>query len=259
MDNPQVLIAEEPPKPKWWVKMPFNKLPFSKLPLKKTLITLFILAGLGVSLYLVQQKTNLLPKAFEPKTSSSETIFRDNFEDNLSSWKITATAPNTATISTDKAQSGSKSLKLHYQNPNEGVSLNYFFNQPQQGTVSIWLYDPGPGTSMGTAWEIGDTDGKNTVILGVNPNYPNTYYYRFNINYPNKQEMDSKVTRTEGWHKFELVTTPQGSYGKIDGINLNNIATHTGLTNFSKIHIFLPGELLVIIIGIIFKCNQINF
>lgn len=59
-----------------------------------------------------------------------------------------------------------------------------------------------------------------------------TYFYRVdNKNY------DSKIPRTPGWHTFEFVVTPQGTYGKIDGQPLSEIALDLNLKKITAVNL----------------------
>jgi hypothetical protein len=171
-------------------------------------------------------------------------IFQDNFENNLLNWDVYAAGGNKIELSSDQKYSGQKSLKLHYTG-NDYLTASHTFSSPKTGAVTVWFYDNLDST-MGTFVGIFNNSASQAVMLGVNTNkFPNTYFYRAGSNSGNS-DIDTRIQRTKGWHKFELVSTPKGSYGKIDGINLAFLPSavvpfatippvNTELIGFSKI------------------------
>lgn len=207
-------------------------------------ILLFIL---GIAIIFSFFSLNRLAK----KASAQSVIFQDDFETDLSQWQITATPPNSASISTEMAQRGAKSLKLHYVESGSPVVVKREFSSPQNGIISVWFYDNLKNPS-GSGVAISNVDNTQTVSVGVHPGYTDSYFYRASENKP-WMNINSKIRRINGWHKFELVSTPRGSYAKIDGMSLawlpaekkfgdnkewSSTAVNTNLRAFSQIQIF---------------------
>lgn len=188
-----------------------------------------------------------------PASVFADTIFSDSFEDPaLREWVLTGTnSQNTITSEAAPAGispvEGSRVLKLSSDGSGSSIATKQF-SSPQQGTVSVRFYDPSPDTAGGVVVHVMN-DADQIVMLGVNPNNPGTYYYRAAVNNA-AWGMSSGIPRTLGWHKFELVVTPKGSYGKIDDVSLsflpnkengNATAVNPNLTNFTKLTIAIPG------------------
>jgi len=179
----------------------------------------------------------------ERELFAQSVIFQDDFEKDLSNWTIYhVSSPNSITLSSNKSQNGSRSLLLHYEGSSY-VRIDHVFDTPQTGIASIYFWDD-MDPSMGTFTGIKDADETQMVFLGVNTNVnPSEYVYRTGNPPDIGSYIQTHIPRSQGWHKFELVSTPKGSYGKIDGINLaflaNNDqgrgAVNTEFTSFSKI------------------------
>lgn len=178
------------------------------------------------------------------------TIFSDNFEGDLSNWSLTTTSPNTITLSSAKSQNGSKSLLLHYSNASQpAIRLTHSFPTPQTGEVSIWFWDD-LNTSVHAGFGLKDSNSNLIVALGVHTRVnPSTYTY---MTGPDGY-INSRISRTRGWHNFKLISTPKGSYGEIDGKNLawlpndrqGNPPINSTHTNFNQIYIVseeLPSD-----------------
>jgi hypothetical protein len=189
----------------------------------------------------------------EPTKQPLQNVFPTGFENNLAdSWVVTQSGSNTVATASSTVHGGSSALKLHYAEGNQPANVSHAFSSPQFGIVTIWFYDNLKNPS-GSTVVISNADNSQVVSLGVNPNLPDRYFYRAAGN-DSLNVMNSQIGRTKGWHKFELVSTDQGSYGKIDGISLawipglsvktssnNSVffgAVNSNLKGFSKIGIY---------------------
>lgn len=188
-----------------------------------------------------------------PSGKPQQNVFPSDFEsDPANAWSITTGGSNSVSTSSSQVHSGKSSLKLHYQDSSQPLSLTHTFSSPQFGVVTVWFYDSLKNPS-GSTIVISNTDNSQVLSLGVNPNLPDRYFYRAAQN-DSMNVLNSQIARTKGWHKFELVSNSQGSYGKIDGTSLawipglkvntsssSNIffgAVNTNLKGFSKIGIY---------------------
>lgn len=197
----------------------------------------------------------------QPASQPLQNVFPTSFESNLASqWQVSQGGQNSATTSSTTVHSGSSALKLHYVETTQPLNLVHTFSAPQFGIVTIWFYDSLKNPS-GSTVVISNADNSQVVSLGVNPNLPDKYFYRAASN-DSLNVLNSYIGRTKGWHKFELVSNNQGSFGKIDGISLawipglkvktgssSNVffgAVNTNLKGFSKIAIYAswsaPGD-----------------
>ena len=201
-------------------------------------ITTLILAVTGLILTTLLMRSN---QNVQKKAAENSAILTQSFEGSAPGWTLSAGT----SFSTEQAKDGSYSLKTVLSPGGSPVTARYNFVSSQQGTVTIYFYDT--GTSGGGAGiEIGgDVNGvRHVVTVGVKD--AGEYYYRVGANDPSNS-LSSLVPRSVGWHKFELIATPKGSYARIDGISLswlpsgNNGATtavDTNLKNFNYIQIF---------------------
>ncbi len=177
----------------------------------------------------------------------------DSFEDqSLREWALTGiNSQNTITSEAASAGvspvDGSRVLAVSSDGSGSPVATKQF-SSSQQGVVSVWFYDPGPGTRNGVIILASNEAVDQVVMLGVNPNNQNEYYYRAATNNA-AWGKSSGIARRQGWRKFELVVTPKGSYGKIDGSSLSYLpneqdghatSVNTDLTGFTKITIASP-------------------
>jgi len=154
-------------------------------------------------------------------------LFYDSFESDLANWEINlGNSSDEVILSGNNYYDGSKSLKMKYDGGNL-TSANHWLDSEMAGTVEVWFYDKiedSPGVSFGVA-----NEGLANYIHLIAHNISN-YQYRIDADW-----YDTGITRTVGWHKFELLVTPKGSVGKIDGKNLANIAVNSNLTSFNVV------------------------
>lgn len=142
---------------------------------------------------------------------NAATIFNDSFETGLGNW--TLIQPNN--------QTGLNIVPGGYYTPNRidfnftstPIILEKQFSQQSKVIAQVYFYDQLNNT-QGTKLYLGNnTYGVN---LGVNTNeFANSYFISTDAS--QNQFIDTKVTRTQGWHLFQLVTTPGGTYAKVDG------------------------------------------
>lgn len=159
--------------------------------------------------------------------NASAQYFSDNFEGSsldTSKWdKIVGTASIEPCNVQSNHPTPSRCLRLV-----ESGSASYIqhtFSSPSTSTgttgiVSAYFYDDA-SKAGGSTLEVDNPDNTKTVTVGVNPTTNSSnYYYRTGNNNPDSW-IDSKIPRTTGWHHFEIVVTPKGSYARIDGISLS--------------------------------------
>jgi len=170
---------------------------------------------------------------------SQRRIFFDSFEDGLGAWQITSSAPNTVEVATDKVRSGAKSVKFDYQDGSKYLEALYSFSSQTNIVLQGWFYDDLSSTK-GVAFGLWDKNSGSHTILGVmTTKFAGTYFIRHN-SFSNMY--DSGVPRTQGWHLFEIIVTPQGAYGKIDNQFLANFK-NTAHTQANQIGIYTTWSL----------------
>jgi hypothetical protein len=138
-----------------------------------------------------------------------------------SHWTLEATmSGNVNNWGTYNNKSG---LQQVYTNP-EGYNMATLeLCTPAHGVFSISFYDDyDPAKpSKGTAVAVGNALNNQIVGVGVWTDMTDKYMYRVHNTYsPQNNTISTGIKRTRGWHKFELISTPVGTYGRIDDINL---------------------------------------
>jgi hypothetical protein len=196
-----------------------------------------------------QDDDNFCPVSCSPDKDfdcffKNDIIFKEDFEANLTNWQINS-GSGIVEITNDTKYSGAKSLRV-FDNGGGGISVTYDLGRPLTGRLSVYFYDD--LLPKGVMIALVTQDEKRGIGIGVNTNRFSDYYY-YRTGYPKDgfPGINSFVKRTKGWHRFELIVTPRGAYGRIDGITLSYLpgnslmrAVNPLLTSFSKIKIVAP-------------------
>jgi len=175
--------------------------------------------------------------------TSTSPIFQESFESNLSEWNIINldSVNNGISISASNPLSGNN-LNITLNNPAQAVTLIHQFSTSQSGKTEINFYDDYPNNN-GTYVAItnnsypDDRDNTQMIAVGIYPNaFSQTYWYRPGVN-SSSLNINTKVTRTKGWHKVEFYTTTSGSYAVLDGVDLSKLSggKFNSMTSFTKI------------------------
>lgn len=173
------------------------------------------------------------------KTISAQTAGclppEDSFT-NLSKWRTTGSMVGQVTT-VDFL--GKRAIRQNYTDTNSNLLSTHSFCSGFFGSIMIDFYDNGDSTK-GTLFAVysGDVATQSTtqmemIGLGVwSSLHNNTYAYRVtNTGDPAAATISSGIPRSTGWHTFELVVTPEGAYGAIDGASLAWITTNSLNTN----------------------------
>lgn len=114
-------------------------------------------------------------------------------------------------------------MKLNYTDKNGLLRLSRSLKETTNVLVRARFYDNLDST-LGNMLNVKDTQGNKTA-LGVNtlrePWGASNYYFRYDQG-DEVHFFDSQVPRTRGWHTFEFIVLPSGTYAKIDGLLLTN-------------------------------------
>jgi hypothetical protein len=144
---------------------------------------------------------------------SQRRIFFDGFEGDLRNWQLTFSSPNSIEISSDRAHSGSKSLKFVYRDGSKYLAAIHPFPSQTNIVLRGWFYDDN-SSQKGIAFCLKDTSTNSHTCLGVNTSlFPAHYFIRHN-SFSNMY--NTQIKRTQGWHLFEIIVLPSGAYAKID-------------------------------------------
>jgi len=179
-----------------------------------------------------------IPQSPTPTPPADTIIFSDNF-DNLDQWQIDSPdSENSFSVSEENSVEGKAfKIEINSQKPSTLVNAYHRFDGSQQGVVEVYFYDDYP-VNNGSFIAISDNNwpaspaSANFVAVGIYPAvYKSTYWYRAGKG--NSSNVNTGIQRSKGWHKVEFISDSQGSYAKLDGVNLGHTAT--GMVNFSKI------------------------
>jgi hypothetical protein len=148
--------------------------------------------------------------------SGSSGLFSDGFESGLGAWvEVTRSAGNRAAIITSRVHSGSQAAALILSSlSNTGyVALSHPLSTMTEVRLRSWVYDFGNDSSG--AFEALDLPGLGQYsLLAIPPGwvYADAYALRFK-----QQWIDRAGLRSPGWHMFDLIVTPIGTMGRVDG------------------------------------------
>lgn len=164
------------------------------------------------------------------RNSQAAVDFSDSFErtnaiDNNWTLSSGSLADRFSTI-TSPVYSGVRSLRIHNNGAAEEFErVNHWYSEGDlKGVVSVAFYDFGDNRSRGSLFSVGNRDVSQYIILQINANQ-DKYVYRIK----DQQIVLDKIPRSAGWHILEFVVTEYGTYGKIDGRSLSDVAINFDL------------------------------
>jgi hypothetical protein len=194
------------------------------------------------------------PDPFHSPSTTSQVVLQESFEGGLLAWDVSASSPNqatihnfalddgfedglggwiltgTATVTSSTVFEGEDALLLDYDQEHY-VEAARVITQTSNLRASVYFYDSDDPT-LGSIFHLQGSG--NPINCGsVSSPYwiqPNTglgvktdvtgEYYVVRINCPNPAGSNgtysTPVHRQNGWHLFELLVTPQGTFARID-------------------------------------------
>ena len=159
--------------------------------------------------------------------SGASVIFSDDFESGLGGWvEITRSVDNRVVITTSPVHSGAQAAAVVLSNLSGAgyAALSHTLPVATNIRVRGWVYDFGGDWSG--AFEAWDTPGSDQYsVLAIPPGfvYTDAYGLRFN-----DQWIARAAPRSPGWHVFDLIVTPAGTLGRVDGRVIDRLLpTHT--------------------------------
>ncbi len=135
----------------------------------------------------------------------------DSFETDLSQWNLLS-GSSMFSSSTSNPHEYGRSLQITYTNDPYPHLQKALPSSLTNTLLRGYFYDPGPGKQAGVILQAkGATDAEKTII-GINSSRnASTYSYRHQDTW-----MDTQYPRSQGWHLFELIVTPNGTFTKVD-------------------------------------------
>lgn len=236
----------------------------SKNPVKKFFPGIFSLLILSASLLtasyflprLTGKDTNIFSHAASP------VIFSDDFS-TLSNWTVTGAKVSSGQTATPNIiYNGKKSVKL-VKNSSDAICLSKPLTPASDIRVKVSFYDDYGASAKisGSFISLRNTSIETLpqVTIGVRTgkykgtinNQPVDFYFLRigNNSYPVGSGLDpdssSFIRRTPGWHTFEIVHTPYGTYAKIDGISLSYLPGINGVSKGFTKRIGMANQLTI--------------
>jgi hypothetical protein len=213
-------------KSSWtWQRLIVSIRHYKTLPI---FLVLILTSSILVGVYLVQRSQNIQEKA------ATTLSWEEQFEGTLSNWTVSAPAGCTVRteVSTPASPSSGKNLLIYNDGTTEGCFISKRIAPAlTNGVVSLWFYDNlDPTNRMEiTAAVIDDRDHR--MWAGVRSSLTAQTY---NIHIGDS-EIDSKVTRTAGWHKFDLYIANGESFLSIDNKILRHRGSSKTLRSFTEV------------------------
>ncbi len=147
-----------------------------------------------------------------PADTEAALPFKERFDGSFSGWmdlSEDSADQNSITVDPTRIYAGTGSLKMHLDNGAKALKFEKTFSSSTNIVSRIFFYDnmQSPGTMF-----IIKQDPNIYTGLGVHtPTAAANYVMRINNTF-----VDTYFPRSLGWHMFELIVTPQGTYGKVD-------------------------------------------
>jgi hypothetical protein len=197
--------------------------------------------------YFVGLFVGVLLMSFIGTVKATPISVSDGFEGTQldSYWTIYSQDYGSVSLSADQSRSGQQSLMLsapgsYYYIPNRTVYLGHHYNQFQEGSVSVWFYDTAPGQETLYSHIYltrGDWGSSSIASLGVQDWIGSKYMGAPGIQ--DHVEDWTNISRTSGWHLFQIDASATGATAYIDGNAIS--ASHTGDYRFDTVVLQLSG------------------
>ncbi len=148
--------------------------------------------------------------------SGDSVIFSDGFEGDLSAWvELTRSVGNRVVITASPVHSGLQAAALIVSNLSGAgyAALSHTLPATTNVRLRSWVYDF--GNEWSGAFEALDASSSGHYsLLAIPPGfvYTDAYALRFDDLW-----IDRAGPRSPGWHAFDLIVTPIGALGRVDG------------------------------------------
>lgn len=148
--------------------------------------------------------------------------FTDGFEGPTLDPFWTASASNGSITfpSTEQVHSGSQSVRFNsVAGLNKDVNLIHNFDTGIYGTFSVWIYDTGAGQASSNYIGMqlnGIGDRASLLVFDFGFGEGSTYNYSPNF----ASSFQSGISRTLGWHNFEIENSPDSVRYSVDGVQV---------------------------------------
>jgi hypothetical protein len=174
-----------------------------------------VVVAVAVSLTAVILLAGVVSSHIGSTSGQGVVVYADDFESGLNDWTIlispTTLSENQVVITTTPVHSGTQAAALI--RPDSGyAALSRTLDITTNVRARAWVYDFGDESSG--AFEAIDTiTSPYYSLLAIAPNdvYSNQYALRFGLTW-----LTPAGTRTPGWHLFDLIVTPDGTFGRVD-------------------------------------------
>lgn len=142
-----------------------------------------------------------------------------------------------ASLSTNQSYSGQQSLQITapsvYWGLQQDAHISHQYDQLQEGSLSVRFYDALGGNNMYSGFGLSRSD---SGIAGLGVTDWNPFQY---LGSPGNPDGSTSISRTLGWHLFQIDASATGATAYIDGTAIS--ATHSGDYRFDKVTLSLSG------------------
>jgi len=156
------------------------------------------------------------------KTIEAREIFRDSFDSEISKDWIIREGGEGSTFGIDKdlKMKGGGSLRVDFGSGKFALMEKKFLELPTNVLVRTFVYDEYDiAKDVGIILAVRESDVQEGIGIGVMSTYSKDYYVMRVDGSTNTKV--TKIKRSKGWHMWEIIVTPSGSYAKIDGTLVN--------------------------------------
>ncbi len=165
-----------------------------------------------------------------PNRASAAEVFRDDFDQTISSqWQIHQGSDQQLFFASGEQKlRGEKGLKVAFNSGIYAILEKHFPSAISNALVRIFYYDSANTSENNTSFLTAKASSSGPAFsIGVHTTVSRDKYVA-NIN---GNPIITKVSRTPGWHMFEIIVTSDGTYGKIDGTLINLDPRRIGFGN----------------------------
>ncbi len=151
------------------------------------------------------------------ESQGANIIFADSFETDLSQW-VTQTAGITSQVvlTTSSVHSGTQAVALIRSESGE-ARMTHTLLLTTNVRVRAWIYDAGDASTGAFQIDGPTVDEYSLIAIPMSNVYTNAYGLRFGGAW-----IAPIGPRSIGWHQFDLIPTPDGSFGRFDGLVIDH-------------------------------------
>ncbi len=182
-------------------------LPVVPMTKQKRLLLTVIVSALAVAGLVRSVSSGVVPSA-----AGGNVLYVDSFENGLTDWTIlTDTPENRVAVITSPLHSGASAAALVRASTGY-AALSHTLTATTNIRVREWVYDSADQSS-GAFETVQSIDSPYYTALVIPPSeiYTDSYALRFGTSW-----LTPAGKRNLGWHAFDIITTPDGTFARVD-------------------------------------------